>query len=146
MTTAGDGGAFAFTDVVVGSYTLFFSDPQGRYFDEYWRDSVDFAGATFVEVTGGGTATVAAELSLTKGSVAGTVAGVGGGSGEGFNVSLYDASSNYRGVTTAGAGGAFVFTDVAVGSYTLFFSDPQGRYFDEYWRDSVDFAGRPSSR
>ena len=65
--------------------------------------------ATFVEVTGGGTATVAAELSsLTKGSVAGTVAGVGGGSGEGFNVSLYDASNNYRGVTTAGAGGAFV--------------------------------------
>ena len=92
-------------------------------------------------MTGGGTATVAAELSLTKGSVAGTVAGVGGGSGEGFNVSLYDASSNRRGVTTAGAGGAFAFTDVAVGSYTLFFSDPQGRYFDEYWREQRRLRG-----
>ena len=104
VTTAGAGGAFAFTDVAVGSYTLFFSDPQGGYFDEYWGDSVDFAGATFVEVTGGGTATVAANLDSTSfAQLSGVVTDLTGAPSRGITVVVenLDGSSHTSGDTQA---------------------------------------------
>jgi hypothetical protein len=58
----GPAGAYAVSGLPAGNYRVAFVDPLGGRTQEYHANSPDFAGATPVTVTGGGTTTVDAAL------------------------------------------------------------------------------------
>ncbi|TKS99433.1 hypothetical protein E4U91_04400 [Streptomyces lasalocidi] len=105
-TTRTDGlGAYAFTDLVPGPVTLAVSSPKHRPL------------ALSVEVAG--TGTTRADVELWPGAqVRGTVRAAGGPLGD-ARVTLVDAAGNVVATTTTGPDGAYAFSDLDTGAYTV---------------------------
>lgn len=105
-TTRTDGlGAYAFTDLVPGPVTLAVSSPKHRPL------------ALSVEMAG--TGTTRADVELRPGAqVRGTVRAAGGPLGD-ARVTLVDAAGNVVATTTTGPDGAYAFSDLDTGAYTV---------------------------
>ncbi|WP_376741251.1 MSCRAMM family protein [Streptomyces galbus] len=105
-TTRTDGlGAYAFTDLVPGPVTLSVSSPKHRPL------------ALPVEMAGSGT--TRADVELRPGAqVRGTVHAAGGPLGD-ARVTLVDAAGNVVATTTTGPDGAYAFSDLDRGAYTV---------------------------
>ncbi|MEU3509619.1 carboxypeptidase-like regulatory domain-containing protein [Streptomyces longwoodensis] len=105
-TTRTDGlGAYAFTDLVPGPVTLAVSSPRHRPL------------ALSVEMAG--TGTTRADVELKPGAqVRGTVRAAGGPVGD-ARVTLLDAAGNVVASTTTGPDGAYAFSDLDTGAYTV---------------------------
>ncbi|MFG3288337.1 MFS transporter [Streptomyces sp. NPDC048179] len=98
-------GEFAVGDLVPGTVTLAVSSPKHRPL------------ALPVEMTGTGTTRI--EVELRPGAhVRGTVRGAGGPLGE-ARVTLVDAVGNVVATTTTGEDGAYAFSDLDTGPYTV---------------------------
>uniref|UniRef100_UPI003570E775 MSCRAMM family protein n=1 Tax=Streptomyces lomondensis TaxID=68229 RepID=UPI003570E775 len=98
-------GEFTVTDLVPGPVTLAVSSPKHRPL------------AQVVEVGGAGTARV--ELELRPGAqVRGTVRGGGAPLGD-ARVTLVDAAGNVVATTLTGVDGAYAFSDLDTGAYTV---------------------------
>ncbi|GAA4586327.1 MFS transporter [Planotetraspora phitsanulokensis] len=104
--TTGDDGAFAFTGVVAGAYTLAVSAPGLR------------PAAVPVEV---GTTLTSQDIELLPGAhVRGTVRAKGAGRPlADARVTLLDAAGDVVGTATTGEDGQYAFADLADGRYTL---------------------------
>ncbi|MDC7335446.1 carboxypeptidase-like regulatory domain-containing protein [Streptomyces lydicus] len=103
---AGQDGSFAFAELTPGSYTLAVSAAQHR------------PSALQVEVTSGSRNWY--EVRLTFGAqVQGTVRTTDGGPVDDARVTLLDPAGNVVGTATSGQDGAYVFTDLDSGAYTL---------------------------
>ncbi|MGY5125022.1 MFS transporter [Streptomyces nigrescens] len=103
---AGQDGSFAFGELVPGSYTLAVSAERHR------------PSALPVEVTSGNRNWY--EVRLTPGAqVRGTVRTVHGSPVDDARVTLLDPAGNVVGTATSGQDGAYVFTDLDSGEYTL---------------------------
>ncbi|MGW5771147.1 MSCRAMM family protein [Streptomyces longwoodensis] len=105
-TTRTDGlGGYAFTDLVPGPVTLAVSSPKHRPL------------ALSVEMAG--TGTTRADVELRPGAqVRGTVRAAGGPVGD-ARVTLVDAAGNVVATTTTGPDGAYAFSDLDTGAYTV---------------------------
>ncbi|GHD32475.1 MFS transporter [Streptomyces galbus] len=105
-TTRTDGlGAYAFTDLVPGPVTLAVSSPKHRPL------------ALPVEMADSGT--TRADVELRPGAqVRGTVHAAGGPLGD-ARVTLVDAAGNVVATTTTGPDGAYAFSDLDTGAYTV---------------------------
>ncbi|WP_416969761.1 MFS transporter [Streptomyces sp. 4F14] len=105
-TTRTDGlGEFALTDLVPGPVTVAVSSPKHRPL------------ALPVEIAGTGVTRVEAELQPGA-HVRGTVRGAGFPLGD-ARVTLVDAAGNVVATTTTGADGAYAFSDLDSGQYTV---------------------------
>ncbi|MFF7468300.1 MFS transporter [Streptomyces sp. NPDC008092] len=98
-------GEFAVGDLVPGTVTLAVSSPKHRPL------------ALPVEIAGTGTTRVDVEL-RPGAHVRGTVRGAGGPLGD-ARVTLVDAAGNVVGTTTTGDDGAYAFSDLDSGQYTV---------------------------
>ncbi|MER7841399.1 MFS transporter [Streptomyces sp. NPDC096040] len=98
-------GEFAVGDLVPGTVTLAVSSPKHRPL------------ALPVEIAGTGVTRI--EVELRPGAhVRGTVRGAGGPLGD-ARVTLVDAAGNVVATTTTGDDGAYAFSDLDIGSYTV---------------------------
>ncbi|MER5791446.1 MFS transporter [Streptomyces sp. NPDC001980] len=98
-------GEFAVGDLVPGTVTLAVSSPKHRPL------------ALPVEIAGTGTTRVDVEL-RPGAHVRGTIRGAGGPLGD-ARVTLVDAAGNVVGTTTTGDDGAYAFSDLDSGQYTV---------------------------
>ncbi len=124
-TTAGD-GAYLFTGVTAGAYTVQETDPSG-----YVSTT---ANSVPISVPPGGAAT-ANFGDQQVGTVSGTVFSDLNGNGVqdpgesglgGVTVTLLDSVGNVVGTATTAGDGAYVFTGVTAGTYTVQETDPSG--------------------
>ncbi|MFB6437463.1 MFS transporter [Streptomyces sp. NPDC056411] len=103
---AGQDGGFAFAELTPGSYTLAVSAERHR------------PSALQVEVAAGRPNWY--EIRLTPGAqLRGTIRTAGGGAVDDARVTLLDPAGNVVGTATSGQDGAYVFTDLDSGPYTL---------------------------
>ena len=136
-TTTGVDGAFVFASVPVGGpYRLSFFDPQGRYAGEYWQDTQNYWEATPIEMTDGGTVSIAAVLSSS--SVAGTVTDAAGAPLSGIYVSLSGDNGSWSAYTDGS--GRYHIAPVVPGTYTLQFVDGSRTHRSEYWDNAGDLG------
>ena len=110
------------------------SDPFGRYAGEYWEDTQNYWEATPIEMTDGGTVSIAAVLSSS--SVSGTVTDAAGAPLSGIYVYLSGDNGSWSAYTDGS--GRYSIAPVVPGTYTLQFSDGSRTYQSEYWDDAGD--------
>ncbi|WP_426954437.1 SdrD B-like domain-containing protein [Muricoccus radiodurans] len=158
-TTTNSSGAYSFTGVAPGTYSVQFTAPNGTVFtaqDQGTNDAVDSdvnptTGRTgSIVLTSGGAATNVAAGLYTPATVSGVVFtdanadGIQGGADAGrtgVTVQLLNAAGAVVATTTSGTGGAYSFTGVAPGTYQVQFVSPTGTVFspqDQGSNDAVD--------
>ena len=132
-TTMAD-GRYIFNNVVPGSYDIVQSDLPG------WSSTADSDGGDAnriaVSLPSGGQSSDNNFLDYTTASISGRVLVDVNGNGQvdaedvngisGVTVKLLDADNNQVGQQVTGADGAFTFTNLLPGSYTLVETDPAG--------------------
>jgi hypothetical protein len=146
--TSGSSGQWTITDLVAGTYSAQFS-AQG-YVSEWYDDQADRADATPIQLAAGATEHADASLAsdsqpTAKGSVSGVVHGGGSGLAN-VLVTLYriegdaDAPTFHKvSSTRSQSDGSYSFTEVADGTYSLFFDDSSG-YLDRWLGGFADSA------
>ena len=102
--------------------------------DEYWQDTQNYWEATLIEVTDGGTVSIAAVLSSS--SVSGTVTDAAGAPLSGIYVHLSGDNGSWTAYTDES--GRYHIAPVVPGAYTLQFVDGSRTYQSEYWDDAGD--------
>ncbi|MBP0492577.1 SdrD B-like domain-containing protein [Pararoseomonas indoligenes] len=139
-------GAYSFTGVVPGTYTVQFSSPAGTVFtaqDQGTNDAVDSdVGSTGrtapITLTSGGSVTNVAAGSFVPATVSGAVFTDSNGDGiratgdaavVGATVQLVNTSGAVVATTTTSSTGAYSFTGVAPGTYQVQFVSPSGTVF-----------------
>ena len=146
VTTSSASGAYAFTNLVPGSYFVSFAPPAG------YRFTVSNAGGDATDSDPMADTNRTALVTLIDGQVDDTLdagfylpASVGDytwedSDGDGQQdagepalsnvvVTLYDAVSNVVGVATSSAAGAYAFTNLVPGTYAVGFAPPSGYLF-----------------
>ncbi|GAA1925284.1 carboxypeptidase regulatory-like domain-containing protein [Nocardioides marmoribigeumensis] len=108
-----------FFDVAPGTYKVDFY--ASGYLEEYWQDKDTLETATTVTVGSTDVTTISPTLNK-PGKIHGTVSGPSG-TVTGATVSLYRKGSAYPDdTTTSGAGGAYTFSNIDPGTYTVGFA------------------------
>jgi hypothetical protein len=143
--TTGADGTYVIAGMAPASYKLRFEDCVSPidYATEHYDNKADFGtGNTLVVTSGVTTSGINAALAI-GGSVSGTVVADGTGiplSGICVDVSL--PAGGFIGRATSGAGGAYVLSGVAAGSYKVRFEDCVAPldYAAEYYDNKPDFG------
>jgi hypothetical protein len=129
-TTTNSAGAYQFANIVAGTYEIAFTAPANTIFSSGPANTT--SGITgLVTLTPGQTTTLAAENLLPApatitGSVASSASGAGGVALAGVNVALLNASGTTVATASSNSSGAFQFTGLAAGSYTVKYTAPSG--------------------
>lgn len=127
-------------DLPPGAYKVGFLDPTG-VFPMEWHDGQPYASlgtAADVEVP----ATVDAAPATGTGAIAGMI--IDDPSGAPLPcvwLVAIDATGTVAGVATTGDDGRYLLPGLAAGTYRLALVDPSGGRVQEYWQDSLTFAG-----
>ena len=129
-TTTSSTGSFAFTGVAPGSYQVKYTPPTG--------EALPATSNTTVTLTAAQNLVLAAEtLAALPATIDGSVLHFGAttdptsGSGQaGVAVALLNAAGTVLATTLSNASGAFDFTGVAPGTYTLDYTLPSGQNFE----------------
>ena len=147
-TTTDSNGAYSFTDLPLGTYTVKFTDPNGRPFTQQHAGG-DGAKDSDVDPSNGvsGPVTLTSDQPVDNDVDAGIVPGghIGdrvwrddNGDGvqedgepgvSGVTVILHDANGKEVARTTTDANGAYSFDDLPFGDYTVQFQAPDGTHF-----------------
>jgi hypothetical protein len=137
VTTTSSAGAFSFTGLAAGSYQIQYTAPSGQVLQTGSEANAATGLSPSVTLAAGQTATLPAELLLSKPATiqskvlhfgAPTDASTGTGEG-GVTVSLLNASGQVIATTTSSSTGAFSFRQLAAGTYALQYTVPSGQTF-----------------
>ncbi|BDV29860.1 hypothetical protein Microterr_05200 [Microbacterium terricola] len=135
---AGDDGAYVSPALPAGTWKAKFDDGDFTLMTEWWDNKPDAAAATPIPLTAGQHRTGINALLSAGATISGTVTVAGGAVGvAGANVTLYEITGGDAlwtdSASTAG-NGAFSFTGLAPGTYTLETQAPSGSaMLSEYW-------------
>ena len=132
-------GTFSVGGLTGGTYKLEFSSSGRDVLNEWYNDATDAASATPISLSAGQSKTDV-NVTLARGaSISGYVAGADGGALAAISVLLYQKSGgewNWRNSVTTDAKGAYAFSGLVAGDYTLRFVPPSGRgLLGEWWND-----------
>jgi hypothetical protein len=136
-TATGNGGAFAFSGLAAGTYQVQFTAPSGTVLMT-GSEANSATGLTApVPLTVGQTVALPAETLLTNpATISGKTLHFGGatdpsygGAEAGVTVSLINAAGSTIASTTTGSTGYYAFTDLAAGTYQVFYTAPAGQAF-----------------
>ncbi len=134
------GGAYSFTDIAPGTYTVEFIDESGSHTTQWSADAATQTNATAVTVTSSSQLTANATMARLPGTVAGTVTDPTTGKPL-ANICEYlyspGATGTYAGsATCTNSAGNYVLSGVSAGNYVVAFVDPNG-YFQTTWSGGV---------
>ncbi len=138
-------GVYTFTPLMSGGYKLRFdpynSDLYDDFIPEYYDNKLDIDDADIVQVTAPDT-TSGIDAALAEG---GKIAGVVTAADthlplEDVQVYIYNGDKNYISSTGTNASGQYTLTQLASGSYYLYFSPgPNSDYIYEYYNGQREF-------
>lgn len=143
-TTTNGSGAFSFTALDPGSYTVKY-DPKPSnpaYLAEWWGGSYASANASFFTVANGASSQRSAVLEFGA-AVHGTVSGAGVGGTvplSGVSVRLYDTAQNLVFSTTTDDSGNYRFEGMNTATYVMRFLPAGGTYASEWYPQSASFG------
>lgn len=108
---------------------------------EWWKDAADFASATPIDVSAGGTRT-GIDATLGAGaSISGTVTAPAGYAVSGGSVQVYSSEHNWVSSTPVSADGSYAVTGLREGTYHLRFQPPYGSaLLSEWWDDATTWS------
>ena len=123
---------------VGGPYRLSFWDPHGRYAFEYWQDTQNWFEATLIEMTDGGTVSIAAELDRTLSTfLSGVVTDLAGNPLAGITVVVERLDGSWYTSADSNSAGGYYLVGVEPGTYRLRFFDSDGSHRSEWWNDAA---------
>lgn len=138
--TQTDGAGRYHLDLPPGAYRVGFVDPTGVHPMEWHDDQPYFSLGSAVEVEV--PATVDATVAAGTGAITGRV--VDDPSGAPLAclwIVAIDATGSVAGFGTTDLDGRYLLSGLRPGSYRLSWVDPTGGRIQEYWQDSLTFAG-----
>ena len=132
ITSNGTTGAYSFSQLPAGSYTLGFS--KTGYVTQFSGGAATLAAATAFSINAGSTNTKNVNL-VQQGVITGTTTP----GGVSVVVRKADGTQVATATSAAGATGAYTIANLDPGTYYLGFS--LTGYISEFWNDSANFAG-----
>ena len=133
--TTDSSGAYTLRGIPAGNYILRFSPPSDSgYADQWWEGKSTSATATALTVAAAVVLTGKNVVLAAGSTISGTVTGVGGVAVPNISVSLQSAFGydTYRSASTDAAG-AYTFSGLTAGDYTLRFNSEDGAYVPQSW-------------
>lgn len=133
-------GAYAIRDLPAGDYRVEFTDPSGRHLTQWYAGAASQADAWIVTVPTQQTALDAA-LQPALGSLTGTVTdAVSLLPIAGVQVHVLGPDGSTVSESNSAADGTYLVGQLPAGSYTVHFTDPSGRYAEQ-WYAGASSAG-----
>lgn len=137
-------GAYSIGGLTPGTYKLEFASSGRDVLNEWYNDATDAASATPIILAAGQSKT-GVNVTLARGAkISGYVARTEGGALASASVLLYQKSGGswtWRDSTTTDARGAYTFSSLVAGDYTLRFVAPSGQgLLGEWWNDKATMA------
>jgi hypothetical protein len=137
-TDTGDDGAWSFTDVPAGEYTLAFA-PSGEtnLAPQWWNGQTSESAATYFTVTAGQTL-IGMDAELAPGAtIAGTVTGddTPGVGVANVDVFVESADGSGDGQATTASDGSYFIDGLPAGDYSVQFQPEESPYIGEWWNN-----------
>ena len=135
LSCSDSSGHYTTPGVPTGSYLLQFTNPQGRYIEQWFDNQPDQSTAQPLSVVQGSDYPSNDAKMQLGGNVGGTVtAAVDGTALSGICVTLYQLDGSYGGDGgCTDAAGRFTSSAVAAGTYKVGFDDYSGSYASQYY-------------
>ncbi len=116
-TVTANDGTYSFAGLEPGPYQIWISDPQQRFFPEYFDDADSPSGATQVVLVSSGSVTADAVLDRPTASVGGTVVDGSGAPVASALVKLMTSANSWTATRYTAADGTFQFVGLSTGTY-----------------------------
>ncbi|KTR94792.1 hypothetical protein NS220_07745 [Microbacterium testaceum] len=146
-TVASD-GTYSFSGLPAGTYYIQFQSYGRNVLDQWYGGNGDFSSATPVTVDAGQTRTGVNATLVKGGEISGTVTTTAGAAVASARVVVYRKSDgSWMGQYSTGtdSDGAFSFSRLLPGEYTLSFGAPDGaNLISEWWNDKTTLASASS--